>query len=664
MTPLADEPDLTLGPMTLRPSTCELVHASGVETIEPQVMRVLLALARRSGRVLSRDAIVEQGWDGRVVSEDAINRVLSRIRSLASRTGAFKLTTVRKVGYRLDADASPGPSAKPPTRPAGGRTMTVVLACLFGAAVIAVGGAAWFSRTNATPRTAPAPSAAALSLSVVGAEGEDAAPAGALDRQLRATLSSMRGLNVLEGASAASRPADLVLRGVVQRVEGRQVVELSVRDVRAGATVWNARFDGRAMAEPTPEERAVSAAARFLAVRLGDRLAGRSAAREPTDPEVERLVMAARRATEGSNKARHQRNWPLFRRLVQSAYADSGKALERDPAAPGALMVRYQLESSPQYPRPGETRSQFEARLQQSAAYLARALAAGPDDPEVLVAAGQEYWRTMRWEDSERLLERAIALDPNSPDANSWYAYHLNLMGRCTEGLRYARIAAMLAPDDIWRQQAVPRLLHCEGRREEASQAYAVLLRRDPGNVFVLRELYLMRLGERNAPALRRLASFVRQDLWRAAPPPEVTAMVGRVEASAEALEGRPARLLRLADADRAAFDRASSGASKLGRTQGDAWFVLAVEYAGAGAEDQTLYALSRAVDQGSLYLPWALPYGPTEFPPAISRTPAYAAIWKSSPGLVNLMARRASAHAVAESKRRDRRLDTALGPR
>lgn len=652
MTPLADEPDLTLGTMTLRPSTCELVHASGVETVEPQVMRVLLLLARQAGRVLSRDAIIEQGWDGRVVSEDAINRVLSRIRSLAGRTGAYELTTIRKVGYRLDVRPVSSPTYAVAGRRADRWTMPVLLAGLAIAAVSLAGVVLWSTRTKAVSTAAPPSSASALLVTVVAADGADAASAGVLDRRLRATLSSMRGLHLLEGQSTVSRQADLMLSGVVQSVEGRQVVELSVRDVPAGSTVWNARFDGRTMSEPAPQERAVSAAARFLAVRLGDHLAGRPAAREPTDPEVERLVMAARRAFEGSSKARHQRNWPLFHQRVQQAYADSGRALERDPDALGALMVRYQLESSPQYPRPGENRPQFEARLQRSVSYLARALAAGPDDPEVLVAAGQDYWRTMRWDESERLLKRAIALNPNSPDANSWYAYHLNLMGRCAEGLGYARIAASLAPDDIWRQQAVPRLLHCEGRREEASQAYIVLLRRDPGNVFVLRELYLLRLGERNAPALRRLISFVRQNLWRGAPPAEVAAMLNRAEASADALEGRPARLIGLANADRTAFNQASAGAGKLGRTQGDAWFVLAVEYAGAGATDRALDALRQAVDQGSLYLPWALPYGPTEFPPAVSRTPGYAAIWKSSPGLVNLMARRSAARALTEANR------------
>ena len=42
-------------------------------------------------------------WDGRVVGEDAINRILSRLRAAASGIGAgsFRTETITRVGYRL-----------------------------------------------------------------------------------------------------------------------------------------------------------------------------------------------------------------------------------------------------------------------------------------------------------------------------------------------------------------------------------------------------------------------------------------------------------------------------------------------------------------------------------------------------------------------------------
>lgn len=653
MTPLADQTDLTLGAMTLRPSTCELVHPAGVETLEPQVMRVLLALARHPGRVLSRDAIVDQAWGGRAVSEDAINRVISRIRRLSETTGAFGLTTLRKVGYRLDPtgapDATPTPTPASPPHPdvapkIARRNMSRIVAALVIVALLSAGGALLLARVMGHPAaTAPSTATAAQGPSLaVALTGSDPATIAAFDARLRTTLSHMQGLRLVGRAPDPAAPTDLVLTGAVARAGDLPLIDLTLSDGRSGIRIWSARFDGRATPDPTAQERAVSAAARFLAVRLGDGLVGQAAAREPVDPEVERLVVRARRAFAASNEARHRRDWPLFDRLIREAEGDSGKALAIDAASAGALMVRYQIDNGPQYPRPGETEAAFQTRLQRAAGYLSRAVAADPDDPEVLVAAGEEYRQSLRWGDAERLLERAVAIDPNSPDANTWFAYHLGLMGRCDQGLKHARIAAGLAPDDTWRRLAVPRLLHCAGRRTEAAEVYRTLMIDDPANVFLLREVYLMRLGERNAPALRALAAFARDTLWKGAPPPPIATQIARIQASADALDGRPEAFLRLADADRATYASAPPDARKFGRTRGDAWFVLALEYAEAGQPDRALEALRAAVDLGSLYLPWALPYGATEFPPSLSRLPAYAALWKSSPGLADLMARRA----------------------
>jgi hypothetical protein len=66
-------------------------------------MQVLVALARANGAVITRDQLIDWCWDGRIVSENAINRVISRLRQVAAEfaIGAFQLETITKVGYRL-----------------------------------------------------------------------------------------------------------------------------------------------------------------------------------------------------------------------------------------------------------------------------------------------------------------------------------------------------------------------------------------------------------------------------------------------------------------------------------------------------------------------------------------------------------------------------------
>ena len=98
---LAREPAFTLGAMEVRPATREVVAGGLQEVIEPRVMQVLVALARRRGEVVSRDELVLSCWGGRAVGDDAINRCTARIRRLSETHGGFSLETIARVGYRL-----------------------------------------------------------------------------------------------------------------------------------------------------------------------------------------------------------------------------------------------------------------------------------------------------------------------------------------------------------------------------------------------------------------------------------------------------------------------------------------------------------------------------------------------------------------------------------
>jgi len=101
---LAREPDFRLGALTIRPSLCEVQIRGCRERLQPRVMQVLVALARAEDRVVSRDALIETCWGGRIVGEDAINRCIGRLRRLAETCeDGFSIETVARVGYRLNA---------------------------------------------------------------------------------------------------------------------------------------------------------------------------------------------------------------------------------------------------------------------------------------------------------------------------------------------------------------------------------------------------------------------------------------------------------------------------------------------------------------------------------------------------------------------------------
>jgi TolB-like protein/Tfp pilus assembly protein PilF len=126
---LARQSTFSLGSVEVKPSTREVVWPEGREVLQPRVMQALVALARAEGGVVSRDDLIADCWEGRVVGEDAITLVMMKLRKLAARTqGAFAVETIPRVGYRLAQGTSAGGGAvEPQASPGKSRPRIVVL---------------------------------------------------------------------------------------------------------------------------------------------------------------------------------------------------------------------------------------------------------------------------------------------------------------------------------------------------------------------------------------------------------------------------------------------------------------------------------------------------------------------------------------------------------
>jgi len=108
---LAHEAPVRIGPLTIEPAMRRVIHDNGQEAfLEPRVMQALVALVRADGRILSRDDMMAQCWSGRVVGEDALNRVVARLRRLSEglAAGVFNVETIAKVGHRLVTETAAG----------------------------------------------------------------------------------------------------------------------------------------------------------------------------------------------------------------------------------------------------------------------------------------------------------------------------------------------------------------------------------------------------------------------------------------------------------------------------------------------------------------------------------------------------------------------------
>ena len=121
---LAREPMFRLAGVDVRPATREVVGRRGQrEVLEPRVMQVLVALARRRGEVVSRDELIHACWRGRVVGDDAVNRCVAALRRVGEMFGGLAIETIARVGYRLDETGAGGetPAGEP------SRTLVAVL---------------------------------------------------------------------------------------------------------------------------------------------------------------------------------------------------------------------------------------------------------------------------------------------------------------------------------------------------------------------------------------------------------------------------------------------------------------------------------------------------------------------------------------------------------
>lgn len=112
----AIELPFSLGRVTAIPASLELSCDGAAQGIELRMMQVLIALHQRIGDAVSRDELSLLCWEGRIVGDDALNRIISRLRRALSVDPAIVIDTIPKVGYRLRIDGADRPAMSGPTR--------------------------------------------------------------------------------------------------------------------------------------------------------------------------------------------------------------------------------------------------------------------------------------------------------------------------------------------------------------------------------------------------------------------------------------------------------------------------------------------------------------------------------------------------------------------
>ena len=267
--PVAGSAPFSIGECLVDPGANRISGPAGECQIEPKAMQVLCVLARRQGQTVSREALLEAVWVGRVVVDETLTRAVSLLRQAFQRAASQSgyIQTVPKQGYRLTVpvgDAEPAAtvredeSAAPAARQSAVPLPVWALGLLLLLAV-AGGLARWLLLDGGEAADAGGiTSVAVLPFERLDESDETAYLAAGVAEELINALASVSGLRVpSRHSSFAFETTDDSLADIAAALDVRHMLEGSVRrsgdairinarliDVDSDTTLWSRQYEG------------------------------------------------------------------------------------------------------------------------------------------------------------------------------------------------------------------------------------------------------------------------------------------------------------------------------------------------------------------------------------------------------------------------------------
>ena len=346
-------------------------------------------------------------------------------------------------------DVTPQGIQVTPRTPGGHRRRNVTLLVVAGAIVSIAAGFLLLPRASARKVEK---SIAVLPFQSLSAEKENAYFAEGIQNEILTKLATVRDLKVISRTSTAkyqSKPGNLktvaqelgvstILEGTVQRAGDKVRVNVQLIDARADAHLWASSYDR--------DFKDVLAVESEVAAQIADAL---KANLSPSESQV----LAAARTANPEAYDLFLRGQYEFRQAESSLAADAydladafyQQALARDPnfAEAAAELARTRLSRhwfvSPLSP----------AELEEVRSLIDRALVLAPNSPEAHFALGLFfYWGHRQYENALAEFNRALELQPNNADARAFCAWVYRRRGEWKRSLADSQRAEELDPRD------------------------------------------------------------------------------------------------------------------------------------------------------------------------------------------------------------------------
>ncbi len=401
-------------------NSLELLGPDGPVDMEPQVFQLLQLLLQHRDRVVSKDELVEQIWDGRFVSDATVTSRINLLRRALGDSGAEQkaIRTYPKRGYRFVADVD---ESQPPAPRTGAIAPTPA--------------------TLARP-DANAPGVVVLPFQDFASSGEADFLSESLTEEITIALSRCSDLTVYANDTAriidsetslvseigTRLSAKYVVQGSVMRQGTRLRVTARVLDAELGKHLWAERFDASA------EE----------LFDLQDQVTREIAAVLPTRIHIDTINKSsgARHEDLSSHQQYLKITWPL--RMGETAVSvinDIEKLIERDENfalahAHLAVLLGYS----------GFETGHGDVHLQRVLHHARRALALVDNDERVVTKAALALAFASDSSGALNFSEMALRLNPNCVKALHIRGNVLSTVGQHEAAIEHQHRAMRLDP--------------------------------------------------------------------------------------------------------------------------------------------------------------------------------------------------------------------------
>ncbi len=453
--------------------------------LEPTIARLLAYFLTNQHRLIERQELLENVWQGKIVSDDPINRGVSILRQALDSSNRHRfIKTIPRRGYEASfpspvIDKKPSPEtpeavvtvsepqqSRQKLRKLNGRKV-VALACILLISALAI---AILSYQHNLPvnKNSDKPIIAVLPF-LDGSEDRERQSIGeGFSDALIGSLSRVQQIQVIARTSsfalehrdkraseiAAALDADYLLEGRVSYNNNNMLINARLIDTSNETLVWSSQFQ-----QPKNSvfnvNNEISAAT--ISSIVGSMIAQPVDNYMPSYPAYQQVMLGLQQKNIGTISS------------LQRAIEHFEMALELDPnyALPLVMMASAINNLNTIDPMLYEY-SADEEKLESIDELLNKALSIEPLLPEALALQGRIALRERRYDVAERQLNQSLKLSPSYAMAKADLAQLLFSTNRLEEAILVAREALKLNPQSNSAHQLTARVLWQLGRSEQA----------------------------------------------------------------------------------------------------------------------------------------------------------------------------------------------------